>query len=290
MKRFIIWLFISFTLPFLDAGEEINTELLTLALGDSVEKMLEVLGEPNGKMESGDFSIYYFKLGTVKLKSDKISSLDIISEAEWQNRQNAEAVARAENTQKGEEILASIIDDEKFAALPAENRLAFWEQFRIDYPDVDIYVLYSQAKVEADIIADEKAARQREDDRLNSLERRVMMAEAEARNATNVAQNQQLYNQNRYYNDYPSVVVIPQSYYVRKKGHENGHHNPKPTHPIYNGTTLSGTAITPGVNLNISGSFGSQSSSTTTNTSGFVNGQNGVMRIQSSQGFKRMFY
>ncbi|MDF3128223.1 hypothetical protein P0Y35_03330 [Kiritimatiellaeota bacterium B1221] len=185
-------------------------------------------------------------------------------------------------------ILASTVADENFAALPVENRAAFWEQFQKDYPDVDVYVLYTRAKVEADKIAEEKAAKQREENRLSSLEQRVLMAEAEARNATRASQNQQYVNQYRYDNRYPSVVVVPQSYIIRTKG--NGHHKPRPTNPLYNGSTLSGTVIAPGLNLNINGSYSSQSGSSSSRTHGYVNGQNGVMRIQSNDGYKRSFY
>ncbi|MDF3128222.1 hypothetical protein P0Y35_03325 [Kiritimatiellaeota bacterium B1221] len=105
MKMFntlIIWLLISSLTPLLPAEEAVHTVPLTLEIGDSVDKMKAVLGEPNGKMESGDFSVYYFKYGTVKLTSDKISSLDLISEEEWQRRQRAESEARAERKKQGE--------------------------------------------------------------------------------------------------------------------------------------------------------------------------------------------
>lgn len=249
---------------------------LELQVGDSTEKVIRLLGEPKGKMESGDFSIYYYKLGSIHINAGKISSLDLISEEEWQRRRTVEETARAARKEKGEELLASIKADEQFAALPAGNRLAFWEQFRRDYPEVDVYVLYSQAKVEAD----KDAEKQQEANRLAELERRVLMAEAQARSASQAAQaaqTQQLFNQNRYYDRYPSVVVVPQPYIIRKK--ENGHHKPKPEHPIYPGTSISGVQVSPGFNVSVGGSFKNQTTTTTTNTSGFVNGR-GVLQVQ----------
>ena len=284
MNKMLIWLLISAILPFLYSEEEVSLAPTTLEIGDSIDKVTEVLGDPTGKMQSGDFSIYYYKLGNVHMKSGKISSLNLITEETWESRQQAAAEAKELRRIKGEELLTSIKEDDEFSELPAENRLAFWEQFRRDYPEVDVYVLHAQAKIETEKIIEKK----QEENRIAALERRVLNAEIEARKAAKAAETQRLFKQTRYNNRYPSVIYYPQSHIIRKTG--SGNNRPKPVQPIYNGSTLSGAVVIPGLNLNINGSLGTQSTTTTNTSSGFVNGQNGVMKVQSSEGFIRSFY
>jgi hypothetical protein len=202
------------------ADSESNPPLSSIDVGDSREQVKDVMGEPNGFLESGDFAIYYYKLGTVKFRSGKVSTLDLMSEEEWQRRQQAQEKAREARRIKGEEVLAKVSDDPHFAELPAENRLAFWKKFQEDYPDADVYIPYSHAKIEVE----KKREQQREQQRIAKLERRVERAEMEAKRAADTAATQRDVAYTRYYNSlYPRVIVYPQSYTPRKPHRKTRH-------------------------------------------------------------------
>lgn len=272
VKKLFIWLLLIIPASFLSAETEPPSPL-SLKIGDSAEKVKEVLGEPKGLMETSEFGIYYYKLGNVHLKAGKVSALNLISEQEWNERQTAEAEARKARRIQGEEILQSIKEDPDFASLPAANRVAFWERFHRDYPDVDIYALQAQAKVEADL----EKQKQQEQERIANLERRVRNAEQQANRAVQAVEKQKIENRNRVSYRSPPVIYYPQPYVIRNI----------PRHPgSSSGNSLSFSGN--GVNLNIG--LNSHQSSTTTRTSGFVNSQNGVMRVQSREGFIQDFY
>jgi hypothetical protein len=210
MKKNLFYLLLFLALAHTQA-DEIDS-FPDLNIGDNAEQVVEHLGEPTGYMETEDYGIYYFELGSVHMKDGKVSSMNLISHETLVNRREAKAGAREANRIKGEKLLASIKEDDLFSVLPAEDRLSFWEKFRQDYPDVDVYVLYTTAKIEAAKVVRDR----REEERLVSLERRVFNAEREAERAKQAAQTQRLFENTRSYNSYPRVVYLPSSYVYRR--------------------------------------------------------------------------
>ena len=175
---------------------EPKSALPKLNIGDSAEKVVEILGNPTGYMETGELGIYYFELGSVHMKSGKVTSMNLISHESLVTRKEAEAEARELNRIKGEELLVSIKADDLFSVLPAEDRLIFWENFRRDYPEVDIYILYTTSKIEASKIVRDR----QEEERIASLERRVRNAEFAADRAVKLAETQRVLDYSNYYN------------------------------------------------------------------------------------------
>ena len=232
-----------------------------LKIGDSIARVEEVMGKPKGYMAMDKLTIYTYDLGTVRFTEDKVTAIDLITAEELRLKQQQEAEARAARKIQGEAIKSQMEADEKFAALPAKSRLEFWERFRRDYPDVEVYVLYHQAKTEADQIA----AKEQEAQRIDELEQRVRQAEAAARQAQQSAEIARVFNQTRYYNRYP-YVVNTSPIIIRKTYPQT-----KPSYPIYG----------PGWNLNFNLNGGQSQTSTSTSTS-FSGYQRGGL-IQSQQ-------
>lgn len=245
-----------------------------LSIGDSSEKVKEVMGEPNGSMESGTFAIYYYKLGTVKMRSGKVSELNFISEQEWVDQQEAQRKAQEARRIEGEEIVKTMKEDPDFAALPAKNRLEFWEQFRRDFPDVNVYVLYSQAKIEAENIAETE----RKERQVVALERRLETAEAEVRRAAQELETQRIFELTRS-NNYltPQVIAYSTPYIIRKN---------RNCRTPYTRKRL--TVSDKGVKVSVGGR--SRRVTTSSSTSRFITSPRNVMDIQTSEGFKRDFY
>lgn len=206
----------------------LGAEPTELRIGDSPEKVESVLGKPDGYMAMDTLTIYTYELGTIRFKEDKVSSINLITPEELAVKKQQEAEAVALRTAQGEKIKAAMEADERFAALPAENRAAFWERFRRDYPEVDVYVLYYQAKAEADQIAAAENEKKREQLRIANLELRVQQAEEAARQAQQAAATARIFNQTRYYNSSYPYVVNTSPIIIRKTTH-----NPQPEYPIY---------------------------------------------------------
>lgn len=222
-----------------------------LKIGDSLERVEEIMGKPKGYMAMDKLTIYTYDLGTIRFSEDKVTAIDLITAEELQVKHQQEAEARSARKLQGEAIKKEMTADETFAALPAPARLEFWERFRRDYPEVDVYALYHQAKSEADQIA----AKAQEAKRIDDLEKRVQQAEAAAREAQKAAETARVFNQTRYYNRYPYVVNT--SPVIIRKYPQN-----RPTHPDYG----------PGWNLNLNLNGGRTQSSSTRSFSGYPMG------------------
>ncbi|WFB34864.1 hypothetical protein P3T73_11910 [Kiritimatiellota bacterium B12222] len=251
------------------------SQIPDVRVGDHPNRVLEVLGEPTGFMESGDIGVYYYDLGRIEIVNNKVSQVDLISPAELTKRQEQEAEAREANRIEGEKLLKEITSDAAFATLSGTAQLTYWTQFMKDYPDVNIYVPYTLAKTEAD----KEAEAAREKAKIAELERRVLLAELEAKKATELAKQQRLINERNSYNYglYPTIYY-PQSYYRRRYDAQNrpppSNRPPRPDRPHSGQRPGIGIGIQPGNGININVGVGrsrssSYSSTTTEYTDGF---------------------
>lgn len=237
------------------SGLFLRADPTDLKIGDSIARVEEVMGKPKGYMAMDKLTIYTYDLGSIRFTEGKVTTIDLITAEELQIKQKQEAELRAARKIQGEAIKTQMAADEQFAALPAASRREFWERFRRDYPDVDVYVLYHQAKTEADQIA----AKEQETKRIDALEQRVRQAEAAARQAQQAAETARVFNQTRYYNSYP-YVVNTSPIIIRRTSYQT-----KPSTPIYG----------PGwnLNLNLNGGQSQTSTSTSTTFSGYPIGK-----------------
>ena len=175
--------------------------------GDSMAKVLRVLGEPRGRMETDKSAWLYFTRGEVRLEDGVVTSVSLISEEELQTREADRALARAERIAEGQALRQRAIEDERFAERSAGEQVAFWRRFRDAYPEVDVDRLYAQALEEAAV----EAERVRTQQRIAALEHRVADAESQARRAE--AQAQQAQQQAQWSRSRQPVYTAPVVYW-----------------------------------------------------------------------------
>jgi len=166
-------------IPMCLSGEEEQS----IQRGWTRQQVIELLGTPNARIETANYAKFFFDRGEVEFIKDHVSSFSLISPEQLRELQEAEAVAAAENTRRGEGIRDHLLEDFDFLNLPATRRLAFWEDFQRRYPDVAIYLPLEKTRIEAR--AEEEKAR--EEERLATLEARVRSAEAQAARAEKAA-------------------------------------------------------------------------------------------------------
>lgn len=117
--------------------------------GDSIDRVILLLGEPTGRFNSGDTEILYYRRGTVTLRDGKVTKASVVSESEarWKEAQRARIAAerkaaairaREERIRKGTEEKSAKTGDEEFKKLPAAQQLAYWLGFKTKYPEVSV--------------------------------------------------------------------------------------------------------------------------------------------------------
>jgi len=156
-----------------------------LRIGDDRLTVLETLGQPEGRIEMGEFERLFYDRGEVQLREGLVTRIELISEAAAEARRERQARESESRRERGEAVKAERLADPDFRTRPAAERYAFWRDFRREFPEVDVFVQYTDTKAAAE--AD--AGRQRTADRLASVERRVADAEFRARQAENTARS-----------------------------------------------------------------------------------------------------
>ncbi len=155
-------------------------------VGDDVEDVFRILGEPNSRMETGKSAWFTYDRGEVRLKNDRVVFVSLVSEDVAEARKRAEAEARAERIREGEALRKAMREDPGTALRSPHERLALWTWFQERYPEVDVRTELHLARLEV-AREEERVAERR---RLAELERRVQIAEARARQAEFEAQFQ----------------------------------------------------------------------------------------------------
>lgn len=120
-----------------------------IQLGDTKEKVLDVLGFPQGQMAVGGGIVLLYKRGTVTIEKGKVTGTTIVSQADLKAqkaektreeaaRKAAAAAARAKRIANGRAEKSRKEMDQTFAAKPAAERLAYWRGFQKKYPEVSV--------------------------------------------------------------------------------------------------------------------------------------------------------
>jgi hypothetical protein len=132
--------------------------------GDDEATAIRILGKPMGWSQRGEFKIlYYGDRGTVAIRKGKVSSYNLISaheaiqaKAERARRDAArrEAVAaesaRLRNAGMAEKSRKK--SDVRFLQLPPAERLAYWKEFQLNYPEVSVQTEIADASAEVGAI------------------------------------------------------------------------------------------------------------------------------------------
>jgi hypothetical protein len=118
-------------------------------VGDSEKQVLDNLGPPRGRLDSGNLAILKYDRGTVTLVDGKVASAWLVSATEAAEqraqveraaaaRRAAEAAARRTRIEAGKAEKQKTIADPGFAKRKPAERLAYWEDFQRRYPEVPI--------------------------------------------------------------------------------------------------------------------------------------------------------
>ena len=116
-------------------------------LGDTLETTLTLLGQPIGSIDLRDKILLLYPEGEITLRDNKISQIDLMSEAEFEADQTRlkaereawlieqEKLAKARDLE-GKKLKAFKLQSSTFAALPAKERIDYWRNFQIRFPNI----------------------------------------------------------------------------------------------------------------------------------------------------------
>lgn len=166
-----------------------------IEVGDSIQRVILVLGEPKGRLARGNTEIFYYERGTVTLVNNGVRSSRIVSQEEarrqkeqrlreTQRRKEAAEEARAERIEKGSAEKKNTNADSKFKQLPTENQLTYWRRFQKMYPEVpvDMEITELEEKLRAARLEAGKKKTEALGEEIRNLEKQIEETEAEASN------------------------------------------------------------------------------------------------------------
>jgi hypothetical protein len=202
------------------AGENAD-ESAVVALGDSRERVIELLGEPTGEIRSKSLSILSYPQGKVELRDGVVSEVNLMSAEELRKRREQSAARLRRQQQRREKLKADglrvkngKLSDVEFLASPLSDQLFYWKEFSKMYPDVDVSGIYRDLQQRQQ----KEQKEQREDAmlaKIKQLEKRVDDAEQRAAAAENAQQQSinfpQVYDDGAFFypdNIYPSPPII----------------------------------------------------------------------------------
>ena len=166
-----------------------------LAIGDSLEAVQAILGNPRGSITSGTYQLLQFERGRVELRDGVVAKRDIVSVQEARARQIrrkqlaearriADAERRAQRYAEGMDARHRASASDDFEQLSGREQMNFWQRFRKRYPNVRVDIEYAAA-----VARDRRDVEDRKKERrLAEMERRIEDAEARARDAERQAE------------------------------------------------------------------------------------------------------
>ena len=149
-------------------------------LGDSAETVRAQLGEPSGVIEVAGKRVLVYEMGKVHLQNGRVSRLELYSEKERQRREAAKRAAEARRAEQekertrlreeGELLMLEKLGEADFNALSAGQQLRYWQEFREQYPMVDVSSVMHSLRAE---IGRQAQAREDSEERFRNLHYRV---------------------------------------------------------------------------------------------------------------------
>ena len=158
-------------------------------VGDTEARVLELLGEPGGQIRSGNWALMLYNRGRVEIRDGQVEELSLVS-AEAARNISIEKTARkvammARRETEGEMARERILEEPTFAERPAREQVDLWRRFRQRYPGIDVTAEYRAALS----LREKELELERNQQRLDDLERRVLEAEWRAAEAERNAGN-----------------------------------------------------------------------------------------------------
>jgi hypothetical protein len=183
-----------------------------IVVGDAVDKVYRVLGQPRGYIRSDKRELLMYERGRIEVRHGLVFRASLVSEEEAQARRIEEeqrrrrraAAMRARRQRLQAEGLAlkeEKLADPVFLSSPVSAQLEFWRLFREKYPHVNVDAEYAHSlarrREEVEWARFERHVADLED-RLDHAERRAREAEREADEAR---------SRRWYYDHYASPLV-----------------------------------------------------------------------------------
>jgi hypothetical protein len=154
-----------------------------LQIGDEASRIQEVLGEPNGLIQTATTGVYAYDRGEIRTRNGEVTYIALISEEEHARLQEELARQREERQKEGQAVLAALLESGELNSLSGREQVNYWTSFRQRYPGVEIGIPYQQALQLARAEKEEAA----KEERLARLEERVIEAELQAAKAKSEA-------------------------------------------------------------------------------------------------------
>ena len=193
---------------------------------DTIQRVYEQLGAPNGYINIDGSEVLYYDRGHVELTDGIVTSSELLSVEAFtlrREREERERVLRAEELRekrerrfaKGSRDLADRLSDDLFMNSPASKRLAYWREFHRKYPEVtlpeDFMIALREREAEIRV--------QRSEQRVRELERQ---AEEES---SAMVRDERRFNARTYSPyPYPYCYVRSPTYVTRNRGHKRHLH------------------------------------------------------------------
>lgn len=185
MRRKTFW-YVLAALPFLAGGT------LAIEVGDPVEAVHDELGEPAGYMRFDATETFYYDRGKVVATDGIVTLANLVSAEEAHARKIEEQQQEAERQLLAKQRAARLyteglavkemqLNDPSFSQATANDRVAYWREFRKRYPGVDVSAEYGAALEEQAHQLSNTARVLEQDAKIGELERRVRDAEERAR-------------------------------------------------------------------------------------------------------------
>lgn len=214
-----------------------------MAVGDTYADMVAELGQPQGAIEMGDKTIFFYPAGNVIVADTTVTKVELktpeqlardaevraIQAKDWQER----VVQQTEQKKKrGTELRDRAVADPAFLALTSGEQLAHWRRFQQQYPEVDVTEIVAPlseryAAEQAELA--KLAKLQEQETKIAELEQRVAEAEQKAEAVTNQPSYYANFSTTPYYYPcyQPSRVVIvngggPHVYTPKRKYYKDG--------------------------------------------------------------------
>jgi len=131
--------------------------------GDSLADVKAFLGAPKYKEKLGNKLILSYDRGKVELTDGRVTSINLLSPedlAAQQARRAAEAAQaaqlKAQHIAEGGALKAKKLADPAFTSAPLADQLAFWQDFRRQYPEVPCDNEYNSALARQQQIAEQE--------------------------------------------------------------------------------------------------------------------------------------
>ena len=216
-------------------------------LGDTLETTLTLLGQPIGSIDLRDKILLLYPEGEITLRDNKISQIDLMSEAEFEADQTRlkaereawlieqEKLAKARD-QEGKKLKAFKLQSSTFAALPAKERIDYWRNFQIRFPNIEVapeiaralesyQVELAELKSQQKIAELEALVAQAEREAANArLETQKLRKEADAVNRSVIRLRNDYTTPYNYYYRPPTVIIYPGKNQAIQQINNNGNH------------------------------------------------------------------